>query len=224
MFFDPDTGQSLRQMIVKHNSEFRRNGQPHVQRKETTQPRIDYTHTDLVSATDSTPIRDRWSQSFLPTTAQRAKILPPHTIQYLSCIFRSYSRQLLRPECYPPFIHPLQTVDGELPLSLANCFSLIRMWLRREHGSDAMVTETVKNEMQRLFDEVGTHTPAVTDTISLRARSLAAACFSHPSLVRGLNHVPEWTRSCSSLPRSQICVHAGGALRAMLRSLPQELR
>jgi hypothetical protein len=47
-------------------------------------------------------------------------------------------------------------LNGELPLPLANCFSLIRMWMGREHGSDTLIVETVKSEMQRLFDEVST--------------------------------------------------------------------
>jgi hypothetical protein len=56
----------------------------------------------------------------------------------------------------------LQIVDGKLPPALANCFSLIRMWVGREHGSDILIAETVKMEMQRLFDEVSIHPVSLT--------------------------------------------------------------
>jgi Fungal Zn(2)-Cys(6) binuclear cluster domain len=122
LFFDQETGQRPpRQEIQSHSAAFRG------QRKKTTGNPTDFSHIDLISVTDSDSIRNRWLQSFLPSTGKRAKILPPHTVQYLSCVFKSYSRRLLRPGCLPPFIHPLQMVDGELPLSLANCFSLVQM-------------------------------------------------------------------------------------------------
>lgn len=155
-FFEQVNGQDLGQMLQSHNTEFRSDRHSPGQRKEATHSYIDFTNVDLISITDSASIRNRWLQSFLPSSSQRAKVLQPHTVQYLSCVFRSYSRQLLRPGCYPPFIHPLQMVDGKIPLPLANCFSLIRMWVTREPGSDILIAETVKNEMQRLFDEVST--------------------------------------------------------------------
>ena len=143
IFFNTNPTHVLR----TQNPEFRSAGAQH---RNTT----DYTTIDLISVTDSTLIRDRWLQSFLPTPGQRAKILPPHTVQFLSGVFRSYSRKLLRSGCFPPFVHPLQMVEGELPQALANCISLVRMWVGREQGSDVMVVETVRTEMERLFDEV----------------------------------------------------------------------
>jgi hypothetical protein len=147
IFFNPHPAQNFTSTLRRQNPEFRSAGALH---RNTT----DYTTIDLLSVTDSALIRDRWLQSFLPTPGQRAKVLPPHTVQFLSCVFRSYSRKLLRPGCFPPFVHPLQVVEGELPQALANCFSLVRMWVGREQGSDVMVVETVRSEMERLFDEV----------------------------------------------------------------------
>jgi hypothetical protein len=146
---NPGNGQSLSQELHSHNAEFRG------PRKKTADYQIDFRYIDLIPVTDSASIRNRWLQSFLPETGQRAKILPLRTVQYLSCVFRSYSRRLLRPGCFPPFIHPLQMVGGELPLPLANCVSLLRMWVGREYGSDVLIAGTVKGEMQRLFEEVG---------------------------------------------------------------------
>jgi hypothetical protein len=121
VFLNQQTGHTYRQEAQNPNAEFR--GQRHTR----TERQIDFGNIDLIPMTDSASIRNRWLQSFLPSTGKRAKILPPHTVQYLSCVFKSYSRRLLRPGCLPPFIHPLQMVDGELPLSLANCFSLVQM-------------------------------------------------------------------------------------------------
>jgi hypothetical protein len=145
--FSPHPAQNFTSTLRRQNPEFRSAGAQH---RNTT----DYTTIDLVSATESALIRDRWLQSFLPTPGQRAKVLPPHTVQFLSCVFRSYSRKLLRPGSFPPFVNPLQVVEGELPQALANCFSLVRMWVGREQGSDIMVVEIVRSEMERLLDEV----------------------------------------------------------------------
>ena len=147
IFFNPHRARNLTPTHRRQNPEFR---SARAQHRNTT----DYTTIDLISVTDSALIRDRWLQSFLPTPGQRAKVLPPHTVQFLSCVFRSYSRKLLRPGSFPPFVNPLQVVEGELPQALANCFSLVRMWVGREQGSEVMVVETVRSEMERLLDEV----------------------------------------------------------------------
>jgi hypothetical protein len=147
IFGNPHPARNFTPTLCRQNPEFRSAGARH---RNT----VDYTTIDLISVTDSVLIRDRWLQSFLPTPGQRAKVLPLHTVQFLSCVFRSYSRKLLQPDCFPPFVHPLQAVEGELPQALANCFSLVRMWVGREQGSDVMVVETVRSEMERLFDEV----------------------------------------------------------------------
>lgn len=151
VFLHQQTSNTCRQEVQNTNGEFL------AQQQKRTERQIDFGNIDLIPITDSASIRNRWLQSFLPDTGQRAKILQPHTVQFLSRVFRSYSRQPLRPGCFPPFVHALQMNNGELPLPLANCFSLIRMWMGREHGSDALIAETVKSEMQRLFDEVNIH-------------------------------------------------------------------
>jgi hypothetical protein len=150
-FLHQQTSNTSRQEVQNTNGEFR------TQQQKRTERQIGFGNIDLIPISDSASIRNRWLQSFLPDTGQRVKILQPHTVQFLSRVFRSYSRQPLRPGCFPPFVHPLQMGNGELPLPLANCFSLIRMWMGREHGSDVLIVETVKSEMQRLFDEVSRH-------------------------------------------------------------------
>ena len=132
------------------------NGDPSQQAEQqrATGDELDFSKTFLISKTDSKLIRDRWMGAFLPSSNQRPKVLPTHTVQYLSCVLRSFSRQMLRPGHYPPIIHPTQ-MAGEVPLPLANCFSLIRMWEGQAHGSEGIVAETVQREMNRLYEEVG---------------------------------------------------------------------
>jgi len=60
---------------------------------------------------------------------------------------------MLLPGGCPPFIHPLQIERGTVPLALANCYSLVRMWELRADGSEAIVTATVQREMERLLEE-----------------------------------------------------------------------
>ncbi len=122
--------------------------------QQATGDELDFSKIFLISKTDSTLIRDRWMGSFLPASDQRPKVLPPHTVQYLSCVLRTFSKQMLRPGTYPPIIHSTQ-MAGPVPLPLANCFSIIRMWESQAHGSEAVVAETVQREMKRLYDEVG---------------------------------------------------------------------
>ncbi|KAK9312625.1 hypothetical protein V1522DRAFT_234122 [Lipomyces starkeyi] len=115
--------------------------------------RLDFSAVDLRSTTDSSKIRDRWMESFVPSFSQRPKILQPYTVQFLSCVLRTYPKCMTRPNGLPPIIHPLQVVDQEMPQPLANCYSLVRMWYGRATGSEEIVTVTVKQEMERLLYE-----------------------------------------------------------------------
>ncbi|KAK9321064.1 hypothetical protein V1517DRAFT_185555 [Lipomyces orientalis] len=115
--------------------------------------KLDFTVPDLRATTDSLQIRNRWMESFLPSSSQRPKILPEYTVQYLSCVLRTYPKCMLRPSGLPPIIHPLQFAGQVMPLPLANCFSLVRLWYGRANGSESIVTTTVKQEMERLLQE-----------------------------------------------------------------------
>ncbi|KAK9242967.1 hypothetical protein V1506DRAFT_570300 [Lipomyces tetrasporus] len=116
--------------------------------------KLDFAALDLCSTTDSSQIRNRWMESFLPSPSQRPKILQEYTVQYLSCVLRTYPKCMLRPSGLPPIIHPLQFAgDQVMPLPLANCYSLVRLWYGRASGSESIVTTTVKQEMERLLQE-----------------------------------------------------------------------
>lgn len=117
-------------------------------------PNLDFSNLDLVSITDSAQIRNRWLESFLPSEDQVPKAFQPYTVQFLTCVLGTYPKYMLRHGGIPPIIHPLQVADQQLPVPLANCYSLVRMWETRARGSEAIVTATVQREMERLLEEV----------------------------------------------------------------------
>lgn len=116
---------------------------------------LDFTNFDLVPVADSVEIQNRWLKSFFSSGDQiPRKHFHPHTIQFASCVLRSYPKYMLRDGGMPPFIHPLQVDRRWLPVPLANCYSLVRLWETRVQGSEAIVIDTVKREMERLLSEV----------------------------------------------------------------------
>ncbi|KAJ5152669.1 uncharacterized protein N7482_009147 [Penicillium canariense] len=105
-------------------------------------------------------IRDRWLRPYVMTaTGQVPKLFHPFTVQYLTCVLRSYPNHLLDGNSMPPFIHPMQLARQPIPPALANCSSLVRMWMNRAPGSEGLVFSTVKREMDRLIAE----TPIIGD-------------------------------------------------------------
>lgn len=61
---------------------------------------------------------------------------------------------LLRKGNLPPYIHPAQLEGVNMPTPLANCLSLVKLWDGRVRGGELIVNETIKNEMERLYNEV----------------------------------------------------------------------
>lgn len=115
---------------------------------------LDFLNLDLVPLTDSDKIRDRWLQTYLPTPDQIPKAFHPHTLQYVSCVLRTYPKQMIGGSRIPPFIHPLQLSKPNIPVALANCYSLVRLWEHRAPGSETIVATTVQREMERLVQDV----------------------------------------------------------------------
>ena len=80
-------------------------------RTPAKEPVLDFSDVQLVSTTDSSQIRNRWLESFLPSFTRRQKFLQPYTLQYLSVVLKSYPRQMLRTAGLPPFIHLCRLQD-----------------------------------------------------------------------------------------------------------------
>jgi hypothetical protein len=114
-----------------------------------------FSDLELVPSTDTARIRNRWLDSFIPLPDQTLKEVSPPTAIYITRVLKSYPKMMLKAGGLPPMIHPLQRdPEAGYPVPLANCFSLVRMWERRAPGSEALVTETVRREMERLIREV----------------------------------------------------------------------
>jgi hypothetical protein len=114
-----------------------------------------FDHIDFMLMADDEKIRDRWLQPYLlPATGQRPKLISQFTVQFLACVLRSYPNHLLDEKSLPLFIHLLQLNNKAMPRTIANCFSLVCMWMNRASGSEAIVLLTVRQEMERLSREV----------------------------------------------------------------------
>ncbi|KAF7713940.1 Fungal Zn(2)-Cys(6) binuclear cluster domain-containing protein [Penicillium ucsense] len=127
---------------------------------EPSIPRLHHTlefhNVALVPMLEADNIRDRWLKPQLGFGVNGGAA-PTHfhvfTVQYLSCILRSYPSQLQDESQFPPFIHPMQLIRVPASLALANCSSLVRLWMNRAPGSEGMVLATLKNEIDRLVAE-----------------------------------------------------------------------
>ncbi|KAL1836747.1 hypothetical protein VTK73DRAFT_4934 [Phialemonium thermophilum] len=56
-------------------------------------------------------------------------------------------------ETWPPIIHPLQATHVVQSVALANCYTLVRMWVHRSPGSEAFVADALRREMERLVKD-----------------------------------------------------------------------
>ena len=89
---------------------------------------LNFQEIDLVPMVDAEEIRSGWLRPYLSSsTGQEPKQLSAHTIQYLTCVLKSYLRDLLNSSA-PPFVHLMQQVRTYPPL-FTYCFTLVRAWL-----------------------------------------------------------------------------------------------
>ncbi|KAJ5399344.1 hypothetical protein N7465_009833 [Penicillium sp. CMV-2018d] len=113
---------------------------------------LDFQELDLVPMVDAEEIRDRWLRPYISSsTGQEPKQLNAHTIQYLTCVLKSYIRNLLH-SIAPPFIHSLQQT-ATCPPVLAYCFTLVRAWLTRIPGCEPLLLRTMGDEMRNIENQ-----------------------------------------------------------------------
>jgi hypothetical protein len=115
---------------------------------------LDFSNLDLVPLADADQIRDRWLRPFLAFGEQTPKAFHPYTLQYISCVLRTYPKLMVRENGVPPIIHPMQLSNGNSSVALANCYSLVRLWHHSAAGSEHIVAETIQREMARLANYV----------------------------------------------------------------------
>lgn len=126
---------------------------------------------DLEPMTDAEEIRDRWLRPYISDwTGQEPKQLSAHTTQYLTCVLKSYLRNLLD-STVPPFVHSLQQMGSQSPI-LACCFTLTRMWLTRIPGSEPLVLGAIRGEMEKIGNQVNTSLKKLTYSSLTRHRKL----------------------------------------------------
>lgn len=111
---------------------------------------LDFSNLDLLPLGDAEQIRLRWMRPFFTIGDQPLKTFHPYTLQYITCVLRAYPKQMTEDNGLPPIIHPMQMAKGRTPVTLANCYSLIRLWHHRAPGSDDIVAGTIQREMNRL--------------------------------------------------------------------------
>lgn len=115
-------------------------------------------HQQALVIQDVNPIRDRW---LYPVISAQTTTCNPNksTVQFYGQILKTYPQMTLVKDQLPPIIHPWQlSATDTVPVPLGNCFSLIRMWEGRSASSSQLIDETLKREMNRLFNEYRTYT------------------------------------------------------------------
>jgi hypothetical protein len=112
-----------------------------------------YEESDLVPMADAGEIRDRWLRPYISaSTGQKPKQLNPHTIQYLTCMLKSYLRNLSN-AIFPPFVHHSQYTESRSPV-LSYCCANIRTWLGKSPEYEIFIMETIREEMRKIENQV----------------------------------------------------------------------
>ncbi|KAE8153603.1 hypothetical protein BDV25DRAFT_21824 [Aspergillus avenaceus] len=117
---------------------------------------LDLSEVELVPSANAEDIRDRWLRPYiLPPLGHEEipKVYHPFTLQFISRILSTYPRVMLQNGGIPPIIHHAQVEGTKMPRGLANCYSLVRLWLQAAPGSETMVMDTLEKEMERLYEE-----------------------------------------------------------------------
>ncbi|KAJ7619495.1 hypothetical protein FB45DRAFT_839980 [Roridomyces roridus] len=101
---------------------------------------------------ESAQIAARWLNSFIVPVGKRVKPLTSRVVNIMLRVLKSYTRILVKDDpTLPPFMHPLQSPAPQ-PM-MANCRSILRMWDNRAPGSESMIMDTARREMQKLIDD-----------------------------------------------------------------------
>jgi hypothetical protein len=101
-------------------------------------------------------IRDRWLYPYVEDSPAKHTVLN-HSMEYLCRVLRTYPKMMARKEQVPPIIHPMQVSAGDISLPLANCFTLAKMWEGSAEPAGELIEQTIKREVERLFNEVFIH-------------------------------------------------------------------
>ncbi|KAG5294387.1 C6 finger domain-containing protein [Histoplasma ohiense] len=105
------------------------------------------------------PSRDEPIQIWDSAPSSSALGAARHSVQFILRVSLTWPRMMAKGTQLPPIIHPRQLSNGNIPLPLAHCFSLAKMWDGQCRGGAGIVEQTVRREIQeiaslfRSFDE-----------------------------------------------------------------------
>ncbi|RAH67251.1 Zn(II)2Cys6 transcription factor domain-containing protein [Aspergillus aculeatinus CBS 121060] len=90
-----------------------------------------------------------------PNALSPAAALANHSMEFIFRVLRSWPRMLAGDFQTPPFIHHSSIADDRtLPQSLANCFTLVKMWHGQCHGAENLVHRLILNEVNSLLNKL----------------------------------------------------------------------
>jgi hypothetical protein len=95
---------------------------------------------------------DQWELQLTPIT-----MTPPlakHSTEFLFRVLRTWPGMMASEIQLPPIIHVSQLSNRALPLPLAKCVTIAKMWDGQSPGAADLVQKTVMNEMTSLFESV----------------------------------------------------------------------
>jgi hypothetical protein len=99
-------------------------------------------------------MENQWAPQLMPTP-----VTPPlakHSMEFIFRVLRTWPGIVASEVQLPPIIHISQISNSSLPLPLANCFTVAKMWDGQRPGAENLVHHTAVNEMTCLFIEVRT--------------------------------------------------------------------
>ncbi|KAL7944570.1 hypothetical protein V8C42DRAFT_325203 [Trichoderma barbatum] len=81
-----------------------------------------------------------------------------HTMHFVIRVLRSWPRMMAAHDAshLPPMVHRLQLADG-IPIPLANCYTLAKMWIAHSEGSRDLVQNTIHDEVRRLLRDYNSY-------------------------------------------------------------------
>ena len=109
---------------------------------------------DLVCTVDVNKIRNRWLNTLIPTSEQRAKLYLPGTTAFIYRILKSYTAIAAEPIAHPPFVHSQQLQASLDASALTRCFGLAQICAAQAAGSEEWLQSLLKEEMSKVLDSV----------------------------------------------------------------------
>ena len=148
-FSNPEAGEAIIQYSSWGSPSLARSSTPSASQTVQIQ-RPSYSPRTSIPAAPTTKVRSLDLQLQPRSGPQRIANLIFHTL-------KSYPRMMLRPETFPPFIHPpfiSSDVETDNMEPLNNCISLVHMISNGVRGSRKLFWKVVRMECERFFEEV----------------------------------------------------------------------